>query len=41
MIEPSGNKKEELSVIKAKDDHGLGLVLRNGDGKKGKDWRDV
>ena len=41
MIEPSGNKKEDLSIIKAKDGHGLSLVVRSGNGKKGKDWRDL
>lgn len=37
MIKASGNKKEYLSVIKAKDDSGLSLVIGGKNGKRKKD----
>lgn len=41
MIKASGNKKEDLSVIKAKDDNGLSLVVGGKNGKKEKKIREL
>lgn len=41
MLKASGSKQEDLSVIKAKDDNGLSLVVGGKNGKKEKDQRVV